>query len=224
MLQQVRRRPISALGWRFGMVALATSAVALAGCSGEQPTGSPSDEQAVPRHSAHSGVLAPPATADWNLADAEYLTMMIPHHRQALDMAELAETRAEDPRVRAIARAIDRGQSREIIVMATWLVSHDLSEPSLDDVETMYAMAGSPGGMAGMLSPELMTELAAASGTDFDRRFLEGMIQHHRGAVGMADDLLASGKDQRVGEMATEVVAIQNGEIRRLEDLLSSLS
>lgn len=149
--------------------------------------------------------------------------MMIPHHRQALDMADLAETRAEDPRVLAIARAIDRGQSREIIVMATWLVSHDLPEPSLDDVEAMTAMAGSPGGMAGMLSPEMMTELAAASGTDFDRRFLEGMIQHHRGAVGMADDLLSAGKDQRVGEMATEVIAIQSGEIRRLEDLLSAL-
>lgn len=171
-----------------------------------------------------SDVPAPPEAADWNAADATYLTMMIPHHRQALDMADLAATRAEDPQVRAIARSIDSGQSREIIVMATWLVDHGYPEPTLDDVEAMTAMAGSPGGMSGMvgmLSAEQMADLAAAEGAAFDRLFLQGMIAHHRGALTMAEELLGSGEDVRVVEMATEVVASQAAEIRRMEDLLA---
>lgn len=166
----------------------------------------------------------PPPSADWNLTDATYLTMMIPHHRQALDLADLAETRAADPRVLAIARSIDRGQSREILVMATWLVDHDLPEPTLEDVAAMNEMAGSPAGMVGMLSPEEMTALAAMQGAEFDRLFLTGMIQHHRGAIEMADDQLGGGEDVRVTEMATDVVATQNGEIRRMEDLLADLT
>ncbi|MAS55398.1 MAG: DUF305 domain-containing protein [Pimelobacter sp.] len=168
-------------------------------------------------------VPAPPESADWNVADATYLTMMVPHHAQALAMADLAEDRAEDRRVLALARSIDRGQSREIVVMATWLVDHGLPEPTQEDVEAMNAMAGSPGGMVGMLSPDQMTALAAADGADFDRLFLTGMVQHHHGAVAMADEVLAQGEDIRVTEMATDVIAVQNGEIRRMEDLLADL-
>ena len=169
-----------------------------------------------------SELVAPPESADWNLADATYLTMMVPHHRQALDLADLAETRAADPRVRAIARAIDAGQSREIVVMATWLVDHGQPEPTLEDVEAMTAMAGSPGGMVGMLSPAQMADLAEADGEAFDRLFLQGMIAHHRGALLMAEEVLTTGEDIRVSEMATEVVAGQSGEIRRMEDLLGA--
>jgi uncharacterized protein (DUF305 family) len=168
-------------------------------------------------------LTAPPGSADWNLADATYLTMMVPHHRQALDLAALAETRADDPGVRAIARSIDAGQSREILVMAGWLVEHGQPEPTLEDVEAMTAMAGSPGGMAGMLSPTQMADLEAADGAAFDRLFLQSMIAHHRGALAMADEQLGAGEDVRVTEMATEVIAAQAGEIRRMEDLLAAL-
>lgn len=146
--------------------------------------------------------------------------MMIAHHRQALDLADLAEERATDRRVLAIARTIDRGQSREIIVMATWLVDHGLPEPTLEDLD---GLSGSDGmdGMDGMLSTEQMRALEAADGPAFDRLFLSGMIQHHRGAVGMADDLLAAGEDVRVSEIATDVIATQSGEIRRLVELLN---
>ena len=187
--------------------------------------GHPGEGQSQSDHGSHdmAVVPAPPESADWNVADATYLTMMVPHHAQALAMADLAEDRAEDRRVLALARSIDRGQSREIVVMATWLVDHGLPEPTQEDVEAMNAMAGSPGGMVGMLSPDQMTALAAADGADFDRLFLTGMVQHHHGAVAMADEVLAQGEDIRVTEMATDVIAVQNGEIRRMEDLLADL-
>ena len=218
-----RLRPTAAAARFVGLVLLVSGASV--GCTGEQPTATPGEGQSQSDHGSHdmAVVPAPPESADWNVADATYLTMMVPHHAQALAMADLAEDRAEDRRVLALARSIDRGQSREIVVMATWLVDHGLPEPTQEDVEAMNAMAGSPGGMVGMLSPDQMTALAAADGADFDRLFLTGMVQHHHGAVAMADEVLAQGEDIRVTEMATDVIAVQNGEIRRMEDLLADL-
>ncbi len=161
----------------------------------------------------------PPESADWNAVDATYLTMMVAHHRQALDLAELAETRAVDPRVRTIADAIDSSQGREIIVMATWLVDHDLPEPTLDDVEQM----AETGGMPGMLSVAQVDDLAASEGASFDRTFLEDMIQHHQGAIGMAHEAAANGEDVVVIDMATEVAAGQGAEITRMRTLLEEL-
>lgn len=167
-------------------------------------------------------IPTPPESADWNVADAGYLTMMIAHHRQALDLADLAETRAEDRQVLAIARSIDRGQSREIIAMVAWLVRHDLPEPTLADLEAVSAMPDMPGmtGMQGMLSPTQMQALEDADGAAFDELFLTGMIAHHQGAIAMADTLVRTGEDVRVREMATDVIATQNGEISRLAALL----
>ena len=218
-----RLRPTAAAARLVGLVLLVSGASV--GCTGEQPTGtSPLETSRSGHGTAHlAEIPTPPDSADWNVADATSLTMMVPHHAQALAMADLAEARAEDRRVLALARSIDRGQSREIVVMATWLVDHGLPEPTRADVEAMNAMAGSAGGMVGMLSPDQMSALAAAEGADFDRLFLTGMIQHHQGAVAMADELLAQGEDIRVTEMATDVVAVQNGEIRRMEDLLGDL-
>ncbi len=198
------------------MLALSAGLAGLSGCAGEQPTGPSSFTQPPTSHATHATATTtdePPASAGWNLTDAHYLTMMIAHHRQALDLADLAEKRTADRQVRSIARAIERGQSREIIVMATWLADHGLPEPTVDELAAMDTMAG-------MLSPDRMRALKAARGGAFDRRFLKGMIKHHRGAITMADDVLGSGEDIRVSEMATDVIATQNGEIRRLKDLL----
>ncbi|WP_139978135.1 DUF305 domain-containing protein [Nocardioides litoris] len=162
---------------------------------------------------------APPESADWNTADAEYLQMMVAHHSQALDMAELVPDRATDPRVRRLAESIDAGQGREVITMATWLVDHGQPEPTRESVADMTGM-----GMAGMLTPEQVDELEAADGATFDRLFLEGMIQHHQGAVRMAEQLLGEGEDVVVGDMATETIAGQNAEIRRMRDLLGELT
>lgn len=189
--------------------------VALSGCSEAQPTSATSSTEAHTEMS-HAQAPAPPESADWNAADAGYLTTMIAHHRQALDLAELAETRASDRRVLAIAQSIERGQSREILAMVAWLVRHDLPEPTLDDLEHAHDTHA----MQGMLTATQMDTLADADGAEFDELFLTGMIAHHQGAVAMADALLRTGEDVRVREMATDVIATQNGEISRLAALL----
>ncbi|MDO9456749.1 DUF305 domain-containing protein [Nocardioides sp.] len=160
----------------------------------------------------------PPESADWNAADATYLSMMVAHHSQALDLAELAPERAADPRVRRLAASIDAGQGREIVVMATWLVDHGQPEPTVESVAAMSST-----GMPGMLDQSQLAALAATDGAAFDRRFLEDMVQHHQGAVAMAEDVLGTGEDVRVTEMATDVVASQNAEIARMRRLLADL-
>lgn len=80
--------------------------------------------------------------------------------------------------------------------------------------------------MPGMLSPAQMRALAAAEGPEFDRLFLEGMIQHHQGALDMVDELLSypdSGNDPMLSDFASSVVADQSAEILRMQSLLSEL-
>jgi len=164
---------------------------------------------------------APPESADWNAADAAYLSMMVAHHSQAIDMAELVPGRAADPQVRSLAETIDVGQGREVIVMATWLVEHGLPEPTPESVAAMTAMGSTA--MPGMLDETDLADLAAAEGSAFDRLFLESMARHHEGALLMAQDVLDEGEDVRVGEMAADVVAGQGAEIDRMRDLLDVL-
>ena len=80
--------------------------------------------------------------------------------------------------------------------------------------------------MPGMLSPRQMQTLAAARGTEFDRLFLEGMIQHHKGALDMVEDLLnqpGSAEDPMLSDFTTSVVGDQSMEILRMQTLLSDL-
>lgn len=203
------------------LTGLMVAGLMLVGCAGEQPRASttPAALESPDSHAHGTPLAEPPDEASWNAADATYLTMMIGHHRQALDLSELADSRAADGRVRALAESIDAGQSREIIVMATWLVDHGYPEPTLAEVDAMSAT----GGMPGMLAPRQLSVLSTADGAAFDRLFLTGMIQHHQGAVVMAERLLGAGEDERVNQMAAEVIAAQNGEIRRMRALLETL-
>lgn len=162
---------------------------------------------------------APAESEPWNTVDASYLSMMVAHHSQAIDMTELAERYARNPQVRTIASAIDSGQGREIIVMATWLVDHDIAEPTVESVAEMTEH-----GMPGMLTPEEVVELGETRGAAFDRLFLTSMIRHHEGAISMAEDQLSSGEDVLVSEMANDVLTSQRAEIDRMNDVLADLA
>lgn len=210
-------------------VALAVTAVlTLAGCSGSGGSASPD----APDDLARSQVLQPGrpgepnqtlpadatvASAPFNDADAAFMSMMIPHHAQALEMAELAETRAADEAVLSLARRIHGAQGPEIRSMAAWLDSRGLEVPGEGDHDH------GDHEMAGMLTPEQMAELAAAEGEEFDRLFLAGMIQHHRGAVDMAAEELENGSDLLALELAADISTGQLAEIGRMQDLRRTL-
>lgn len=160
----------------------------------------------------------------WNHSDVAFVQMMIPHHAQALEMSRLAERRAADDGVKAMARRIRGAQGPEIVAMAAWLDARGMEVPKADEDAADYdhGVHGHTE-MAGMLTPEQMAELKASRGTRFDRLFLRGMIAHHQGAVEMADATGRDGADVQVLEMAADVSAGQAAEIDRMEQLLRRL-
>ncbi|WBB68987.1 DUF305 domain-containing protein [Micromonospora sp. WMMD812] len=147
-----------------------------------------------------------------NSMDVWFVRMMIPHHAQALTMAELAPERAADPDVRAIADRIRASQGPEMGFMRGWLQNRDLPV----EVE-----GHDHGTMRGMQSPEAMNQLAAARGADFDRLFVRMMTAHHEGAIELATNLLTVGADQTLNEFANSVATEQTVEIGRMHELLA---
>ena len=165
-----------------------------------------------------SGSAEATAPGAFNDADVMFAQMMIPHHEQALEMAKLADGRAEDPEVKKLVAAIERAQDPEIQKMKAWLKGW--GKP-----ESAGAGHGSGGGhgMAGMMSEQDMKDLAAVKGKAFDRKFAELMIAHHDGAVAMAKDEQKNGRNASAKKLADDVVRTQSTEIAELRKILDRL-
>jgi uncharacterized protein (DUF305 family) len=148
-----------------------------------------------------------------------FAQMMIPHHEQAVVMAELAKTRATSPVISELAAQIQGAQQPEIDQMTAWLA--EWQAPTLSADEAMSAHGGH--GMSGMLSAEDLQALEQASGREFDGMFAEAMIEHHEGAIAMAEPVIDSA-DPRVASMAKAIVATQQQEIQQLRAFLEGSS
>lgn len=162
---------------------------------------------------AESGTQQPAVEAEHNDADVAFAQGMIPHHEQAVEMAQLAASNAEDDRVKDLAGRIEAAQSPEIEELRGWLESW--GEP-----EDPAGMGHDTG--AGM-SEEDMAALESASGPDFDRMFLEMMVEHHRSAVEMAETEIADGQFPDAVELAGAIKAAQEAEIEEMQSLLAEL-
>jgi uncharacterized protein (DUF305 family) len=154
------------------------------------------------------------ATADFNDADVTFTTEMIPHHRQAVEMAELAETRAESPEVKDLAIQIMNAQDPEIETMTGWLTSW--GKPVPEDMSGMD-MSGS---MPGMMSKDEMASLENTSDADFDQMFLAMMVEHHQGAIEMAKSEQSSGMFPEAIALAKQIESAQTDEIATMQALL----
>ncbi|MFI7441325.1 DUF305 domain-containing protein [Nonomuraea indica] len=155
---------------------------------------------------AATAVPAPTA----NAADVTYVRDMVVHHRQALDMALLAPSRAESATLKALAARIKDAQGPEIQFMTSWLQELGQRAP---DHHAAHA------GMPGMATAEQMEALRAARGKAFDTLFLQLMIAHHEGALKMSDEVLTKGSHIRVEELASDVSVTQSAEIRRMREM-----
>ncbi|MDR6865694.1 uncharacterized protein (DUF305 family) [Microbacterium resistens] len=193
--------------------------LALAGCTatgGQDP---------APGHGAHGASTAPspgssgaptpanPSAGAPAPADTMFVTMMIPHHRQAIEMADvLLGKDGVDPRVITLAQAVKAAQQPEIDRMREWLADWGVEEPS------------DSGGMdhgSGMMTEADMTALASAQGAEAGRLFLEQMIRHHEGAVGMAQEALEGARIPEVRALAAQVIEDQTAEIAEMQGLLT---
>ena len=163
------------------------------------------------------------ADTSYSPADARFMSDMIPHHHQALQMAELVADRTNNPELIDVAGRINASQGDEIEFMQSWL--RDRGEPVSDP--TAHDAMHTHHSMAGMATPKQMAELAASEGIAFDRLFLALMIRHHEGAVTMVEDLLeqpGSAYDPILFEFTNDVTNDQTTEIERMNALLVSLS
>lgn len=156
-----------------------------------------------------------------NAADVAFAQQMIPHHQQAVEMAELAETRAVSPEVKDLATRIKGAQDPEIETMTGWLEDWG-EEMSGDDMADMGHGDMSTDDMPGMMSEAQMADLEAASGEEFDRTFLTLMIEHHEGAIEMAETEQDEGEHPDAIALAEDIEEAQTAEIATMEELLGS--
>jgi len=187
-----------------------TAVFALAACGGGDDSGSAASSPSV---SAEASAGA------HNAQDVSFAQGMIPHHQQAVEMAELADGRAASPQVKDLAARVEKAQGPEISTMTGWLKTWDEKVP-----ESMPGMdhSGMEGmeGMAGMMDSADMDKLKKASGKEFDSMFLTMMVEHHKGAVEMATTEKAKGEYKAATAMAGSIVTSQNAEISEMKKLL----
>ena len=132
---------------------------------------------------------------------------MIMHHAQAVEMSGLIDSRTEGKDLRLFGARISQSQSDEMKFMKRWLEAR--GEPVSLPMPAMASMhmpgmdaSGHQMLMPGMLTSKQMEALKKAKGTEFDRLFLAGMIQHHNGALVMVKDLFntaGAGQDAEGG-------------------------
>jgi uncharacterized protein (DUF305 family) len=145
-------------------------------------------------------------------ADVQFARQMIPHHAQAVEMADMLPADGVSPELVELAAAVAAAQQPEIDQMTAMLERWGFVPPPLT--------GGHAHEMAGMLSEEDLAALGAATGAEFERMWLTMMIEHHEGAVDMAEDQLADGSDAEARELAEEIVDVQEAEIARMEGML----
>ncbi len=180
--------------------------------------------------SSDGGITSTTATSsksvvalDHNDADVTFSRGMIPHHRQAVEMAELAPTRAQDPRVTELAAQVAAAQTPEIDELSSRLRSWGEPVPGESSMDhgSMGHGDATDSSMSGMMSAGDMSALAALRATPFDRKWLSMMIEHHTGAVAMAKTELANGTNQASKTLAQRIIATQESEISRMKALLA---
>jgi uncharacterized protein (DUF305 family) len=198
------------------ITALTAAAVAatllLAGCGSSSTSG---ETPASP--AAASGAVA----AAGSEADITFAQLMIPHHEQAVQMADMALQQASSQEVIDLATQIKGAQDPEIAQMRGWLEQWGAPE-QMDGADGMDHGGMDMGGQttAGMMSDQDMGALMDASGPEFDQMWLAMMIAHHKGAIEMAEQVRAESTNPEVTALADAIVAGQTTEIDTMQQLL----
>jgi uncharacterized protein (DUF305 family) len=148
-----------------------------------------------------------------NDADMTFVSGMVPHHQEAVEMAELVESRTQRPELRALADTIITTQNQEISLMQGWQRAWG------QEGESGGMDHGSEGGgasMPGTMPKAHMDELTQLKNTAFDLAFVRMMIEHHQGAVEMAETELRDGANAEAKQLARKIIADQRKEIEMM--------
>ncbi len=190
------------------MIVVAIVLAAPAACAGDDAESTPAGDTAVPGSN--------PAAGAFSDADVEFAQGMIPHHEQAIEMSEIAldPTTGAAPAIVDLATRIQAAQDPEIELMRGWLTAW--AQPLQMETSDGHDMSS----MEGMMSADELDALAVMTGAEFDARWLEMMIEHHRGAIAMAEDVGNASGNADVLALAAEIIAAQQAEIAEMVSLL----
>ncbi|MDH3296770.1 MAG: DUF305 domain-containing protein [Gemmatimonadota bacterium] len=197
---------------------LAIFAVTAAACGPALSTAPPSGPGAA-SDVAGQAAIADSVRTSYTAADVDFMSGMIHHHAQALVMARMAPTHGASPPMRILTARIINAQNDEIALMRRWLTDRNLPAPDPESDGHMMHMPG-------MLTAGQLAALDAARGEEFDRLFLQFMIQHHQGAITMVEELFAirgAAQDDSVFKLASDIGADQESEITRMRTMLRDI-
>lgn len=176
----------------LGLVSLLTA------CGGASQTAAPaaSDQNSNMEHNMSDQSDAP--------YDALFIDSMIVHHQGAIDMANQALKEATKPEIKTLAENIIKAQEAEIAQMKEWRQAwySDLAET------------------AGMGMDMGTMEVSTDTSRPFDQRFIEAMIPHHEGAIGMAKDAQQKAEHQEIKKLADAIITAQEAEIAQMNQWL----
>ncbi|SFE42129.1 DUF305 domain-containing protein [Streptomyces mirabilis] len=210
--KRLHRKPVRRVA-AIGVVA--AGALMLSACGGDSDGASGMSGMDRGSKSSATATAADKA-GDADEADVTFAQMMIPHHEQAVAMAQLADGRASDAEIKDLAAKIEKAQDPEIKTMTSWLNSWGKPTATGD-------MPGMGTGGDGMMSDKAMKELKAMQGKEFDKMFAQMMIDHHNGAIAMAKTEQKSGRNPDPKKMADAIVTGQSAEVKQLKSILDRL-
>ncbi|MBN9098022.1 MULTISPECIES: DUF305 domain-containing protein [unclassified Pseudonocardia] len=202
----------------IGVLIAALTTVAVAGCGTSAPAATSTTGAGAPSASSS-------ATVQHNDADIAFVQGMIPHHTQAVAMAQLVDGRASSPKVIELAKQIEQAQGPEITQMQGFLSSWNVAAAPTGSMGGMAGMGGMGGtsGMSGMMTDQQMQQLDSANGAAFDRMWLQMMTEHHNGAVEMAQTELRDGQNPEAKALAQKIIDAQQAEITTMKQLLTTV-
>jgi uncharacterized protein (DUF305 family) len=194
---------------KTSLISAAAAIVVLAGCAND------SSNLGTPMEQGSTSAAAGPSASAFNDIDTRFVQMMLPHHDQAVSMSDLLlDKRGVNPEVAALARQIKDTQQAEMDTMDGWFEA--MGRPQIEE-------GPHHGGLEGMLDENEMQQLDQADARHGQRLFLEAMINHHKGAIEMANQEITDGQHPGPVGLAKNIAATQQQEIELMTDLLSRI-
>lgn len=138
-------------------------------------------------------------------SEETFIINMIPHHQEAIASADLVWAKSTNPDIRKLAEDIVNAQEKEVIQMQQWMSEWYPASTG----EAMYM--------------EMMPDLNGLESPELDKAFLEGMIDHHEGAIAMAKRVLRVKPREEVTTLANNIISTQNDEISTMKKMLNDM-
>lgn len=146
--------------------------------------------------------------------ELQFMDTMPVHHRMAVDMANLVESRAAHAELKVLAKKMIEDQQKEAAELKGWREQWYAGKPEAMNMK----MPGMPDSMKGMS----MDKLAAAKGEAFDLMFIDMMSQHHMGAIKMSQSAEPKLQHAEVKDFATKLIVDQKEELKQMKGLKRS--